>query len=121
MHARVPFVRSWTLGAVFAFIAAALVAVFGITPAHAAGTARHAAGPSPAETLTAWSAPEPELTITAAAAGNEEQPAQAQPAAAAPPPVRTTGPAVGFAAPTMSDARNGSVVAKDTWGRAPPA
>src|SRR5690606_35643157 len=106
MHARVPHAPPWTLGAVFAFIAAALVAVFGITPAHAASTARHATGPAPAETQTAtWVAPVHEVSITTAAADQGEDHAKTQPSAVGPAQARPTGPTLGFAVPHRSPTR----------------
>lgn len=122
MRTRAPSTRPWTLGAVFAFIAAALVAVFGITPAHAAGPARHVAGPGPVETLAApWVTPAGETTVAVAAADDGEDHAHAQTAAVAPVPVRTDGPAVRFVVPSPPDGRAGSLATSESWGRAPPA
>jgi hypothetical protein len=122
MHPRVPAARSWTLGAIFAFVAAALVAVFGITPAHAAGVARHAAGPSPAEaSSTPWSTSAPAATVTVATADEGEDHAHAQTAAVALTPIRPSGREVRFAVPALAHDRAGTPAVTETWGRAPPA
>lgn len=111
----------WPLGALFVFIATALVAVFGITAANAA--ARHVAGSTATEAVPPASTTSGLAVVTSSVAAPErgDETAPAPPAASPPEPVRPAALLVPAAAPTEVADRAAAGFDRPERGRAPPA